>query len=76
LRGSNEEITAEFALNLGEGSSQVCRIEILVTEEAIAEVSGLPQNGQRWFLRRTALPEFLGAFFTGRRRHSAKGSGI
>jgi hypothetical protein len=46
LKGSNEEIATKFALNLREGISQVCGIEILVTEEAIVEVSGLPQNGQ------------------------------
>ena len=46
LKGSNEEIVTEFTLNLREGSSWVREIEILVTEEAIAEVSGLSQNGQ------------------------------
>jgi len=44
LKGSNEEIATEFTLNLREGSSWVHGIEIPVTEEAIIEVSGLPQN--------------------------------
>jgi hypothetical protein len=62
LKGLNEEIVTEFTLNLREGSSRVCGIEIPVTEEAIAEVSGLPQNGQQWFSRRFVLPEFPEAF--------------
>jgi hypothetical protein len=62
LKGSNKEIATKFALNLREGSSRVCGIEIPVTEEAIVEVSGLPQNGQRWFSRRSILPEFPESF--------------
>jgi len=57
-----EEIAVEFAVNLGEESSRVHGIEVPVTEEAIPEVSELPQNGQRWFSRRTSLPEFPQAF--------------
>lgn len=43
LRDLNEEIMVEFALNLGEGGSRVCIIEIPVIEETIMEVSGFPQ---------------------------------
>ena len=46
LKGSNEEIATKFALNLREGSSRFHGIEITMTEKAIAEVNGLPQNGQ------------------------------
>lgn len=46
LRWSKEEIVAKFSLNLGEERSRVHEIEIHVMEEAIVEVSGLPQIGQ------------------------------
>jgi hypothetical protein len=75
LKGSNEEIVTEFALNLREGSSRVRRIEIPVIEEAIAEVSGLPQNGQRWFSRRSVLPEFPEAFLQAGESIVQKGRG-
>jgi len=39
-------MVVEFALNLGEGGSQVRGIEIPVIEATIMEVSGLPQVGQ------------------------------
>jgi hypothetical protein len=75
LKGSNEEIPMKFTLNLREGSSRVCRIEIPVTEEAIAEVSGLPQNGYRWFSRRSVLPEFPEAFLQAGESIMQKGQG-
>ena len=65
----------EFALNLEEESSQVCEVDVPVTEEAIAEVSGLPHNGERWFSRRTSLPEFPEAFLHAGESIAQKGRG-
>jgi len=75
LRGLNEEIAAEFALNLGEEISRVREIEVPVTEEASPEVSGLPQNGQRWFSRRTSLLEFPEALLQVGESIAQKGQG-
>jgi hypothetical protein len=71
----NKEIATEFALNLREGSSQVHRIEIPVIEESIAEVSGLPQNRQRWFSRRSILSKFPEAFLQAGESIAQKGQG-
>jgi hypothetical protein len=46
-----------------------------VTEEAIAEVSGLPENGKPWFSRKTVLSEFLKEFLQVRERIIQKGRG-
>lgn len=62
LKGWNEEIAMEFALNLEEGVSRVRGVEIPVIEKTIAEVSGLPQVKECWFSRRTPLLELLEAF--------------
>jgi len=37
-------------------------MEIQVIEEAIATISGLPQEGHKWFTRKVALTEFPGMF--------------
>ena len=42
----------EFACNLTEGFSIVQGVQIPVTEEVIAQVSGLPTNGTHWFSRK------------------------
>ena len=42
----------EFACNLTEGFSIVQGVQILVTEEVIAQVTGLPANGIRCFSRK------------------------
>jgi hypothetical protein len=76
LKGSNEEIATEFALNLREGSSRVRGIEIPVTEEAIAEVSGLPQNGQVMVFKKVCPSGVSRSLFTGGRKHRAEGSRI
>lgn len=42
----------EFACNLTEGFSVVQGVQIPVTEEIIAQVTGLTANGTRWFSRK------------------------
>lgn len=65
----------EFVMNLGEGGSQVCGVEIPVIEEIIAKVSGLPQVGKQWFVRRTTLLKFPEAFLQARESIAQKGWG-
>jgi len=48
----NTQQVLEFACNLREGYSIVQGVRIPVTEEDIAQVSGLPTNGARWFSRK------------------------
>jgi len=48
----NSQQVLEFACNLREGYSTVQGVRIPVTEEDIAQVSGLPTNGTRWFSRK------------------------
>lgn len=49
LRDYDEIITTEFVLNLEKYHPRVQGLSILVTEEAILAVSGLPQEGKKWF---------------------------
>ena len=62
LQGFDGGITMKFALNLEENYSRVRVLEVPITEEVIAEVSGLRQQGQQWFSRKFSLAEFPNFF--------------
>jgi hypothetical protein len=49
LQGFDQQQVLQFARNLQEDHSIVQGVWIPVTEEDIAQVSGLPTNGIRWF---------------------------
>ena len=53
LDGFHREIALQFALNLIETQSEVRGLCIEVFEAIVAEVTGLPQVGRSWFVRRT-----------------------
>lgn len=57
LQGFDESITVEFALKLEGNHSIVHGLDIFVTKEAISIVSGLQRRGQKWFSRKSPLPE-------------------
>lgn len=44
----NEEIVREFTSILSDGEAQVKGLRVVVTEEWIAEVTGLPTNGENY----------------------------
>lgn len=48
LNGFNEDIALEFSQTLFEGKSMVKGMEVLATEEIIAEVTGFPSNGENY----------------------------
>jgi hypothetical protein len=75
LQGFDADITAEFAQNLDGHSSMVRGLKIRVTEETIATASGLPISGQRWFVRKTPLPEFPELFLREGEEVKPKGKG-
>jgi hypothetical protein len=52
LQGFDQQQVLQFAQNLQEDHSMVQGVRIPVTEEDIAQVSGLPINGIRWFSRK------------------------
>jgi hypothetical protein len=49
LHGYNDEIVLEFILNYIVERSIVARTHVEVTEETMAEVTGLPHIGERWY---------------------------
>ena len=49
FQGFNETITSEFALNMKGNYSRVQGLEIVFTEEVVLVVSGVPQQGHKWF---------------------------
>ena len=51
LSGFHQETVLQFALNFTETHSEVRGLHIEVTEEIVAEVTGLPQSGRDWFGR-------------------------
>lgn len=75
LQGFDKEVSLEFALNLEGGNSQVRGMWIIVTEEAIAVVSGFPHFGQQWFTRKSTLLAFPEKFLQGVELVMPKGKG-
>ena len=55
LQESNETIAIEFLQNLQEYHSTVRGRHIAVTDDIIAEVSGLPATGPMWTLKKERL---------------------
>jgi hypothetical protein len=50
-------------------------LKTTVTEETIATTSGLPISSQRWFVRKTLLPEFPELFLHEGEEVKPKGKG-
>jgi hypothetical protein len=76
LQWYNEQQVLQFALNLQEDHSVVNRVRISVTEEDIAEVSGLPTDGARIFSRKHIIRGAQQNFFLPEERIIFKGRGI
>ena len=66
----------EFACNLTEGFSVVQGVQIPVTEEVIAQVTGLPANGIRWFSRKHLILNAQQDFLQPGEQVEPKGRGI
>jgi DNA-binding response OmpR family regulator len=76
LQWYNEQQVLQFALNLQEDHSVVDGVRISVTEEDIAEVSGLPTDGTRIFSRKHIIRDVQQNFFLPEERIILKGRGV
>jgi len=76
LPNFNTQQVREFACNLREGFSIVQGVQIPVTEEVIAQVSGLPTNGTRWFSRKHLILNAQQDFLLPVEQVEAKGRGV
>jgi hypothetical protein len=76
LQGYNEQQVLQFTRNLQEDHSVVEGVRILVTEEDIAEVSGLPMNDTHWFSRKHIIGTVQQNFFLPEERIVLKGRGV
>jgi hypothetical protein len=76
LQWYNEQQVLQFAQNLQEDHSVVAGVRISVTEEDIAEVSGLPRNGTRVFSRKHIIGDVQQSFFLAGERIVLKGRGV
>jgi hypothetical protein len=76
LQWYNEQQVLQFALNLQEDHSVVNGVRISVTEEDIAEVSGLPTDGARIFSRKHIIRGAQQNFFLPEERIIFKGRGV
>jgi hypothetical protein len=76
LQWYNEQQVLQFALNLQEDHSVVNGVRISVTEEDIAEVSGLPTDGTRIFSRKHIIRGAQQNFFLPEERIIFKGRGV
>jgi hypothetical protein len=76
LQGYNEQQVLQFARNLQEDYSVVEGVRISVTEEDIAEVSGLPMNDTRMFSRKHIIGTVQQNFFLPEERIELKGRGV
>jgi hypothetical protein len=76
LQGFEQQQVLQFAQNLQEDHSIVQGVRIPVTEEDIAQVSGLPTNGIRWFSRKHIILNAQQDFFLPGEQIEPKGRGV
>jgi hypothetical protein len=76
LQAYNEQQVLQFARNLQGDHSVVEGVRIPVTEEGIAEVSGLPMNDKRTFSRKHIIGTVQQNFFLPEERIVLKGRGV
>jgi hypothetical protein len=51
LQGYDDGISLQFTINIRGEKTIVADIQVEVTEEAVAEATGLPKIGERWYIR-------------------------
>jgi hypothetical protein len=76
LQESNEAVALEFLQNLQENYSIVGGKRIAVTEDIIAEVSGLPAAGPVWTLKKERLQKVMEIFQDEGQSLTVKGKGV
>lgn len=72
----DEQQVLEFTCNLTEGFSVVQGIQVPVTEEFIAEVTGLPATSTRWFSRKHLILNTQRDFLRPGEEVETKGRGV
>jgi len=75
LEGFNEDEVLEFSQNLTKEYSMVNGVRILVSEESIAAVTGLPTTWDRWFNIKSHLLDAQKAFLVNNEQIRTKGRG-
>jgi hypothetical protein len=68
LKEFSEDEVLEFSQNLTEGYSMMNGVRIPVIEGSIVAVTGLPRIGDRWFNRKTHLPDAQKGFIVNTER--------
>lgn len=76
LQEPNEAVAMEFLRNLEEEHSMVGGKRIVVTEEVIAEVTGLPAVGPVWTEKRERLQRIIEVFQDEGQNLTVKGKGV
>lgn len=76
LQESNETMAMEFLQNLQEEHSIVGGKQIMVTEEIIAEVTGLPALGPVWTIKKGRLQKIIEIFQDEGQTLTVKGKGV
>jgi hypothetical protein len=76
LQGYDTDITIEFFQKLQGETSMVRDIRIPVTQEIVAEVTGLPNTGIQWSGRYTMLKEAVESFVDPGEELDKKGKGL
>ena len=76
LQESNETVALAFLQNLQEDHSIVRGKRIAVTDDIIAEVSGLPTVGPVWTLKKERLQKIMEIFQDEGQRLTVKGKGV
>ena len=76
LQESNETVAMEFLQNLQDDHSTVRGKRIAVTDDIIAEVSGLPATGPVWTLKKERLQKIMEIFQDKGQSLTIKGKGV
>ena len=53
FKGYNKEVTKAFARSFNGNNVEVGDLQFTITESSLAQATGLPQTGERWFKNRT-----------------------
>lgn len=66
VQAFDETVKGGFPLNWEEDNSRVRGLNIPIPDEAILAISGLPQEGKKWFSWKDPLSEFPKVFLQAR----------
>jgi hypothetical protein len=76
FRGFNDQVSLQFTQSFDGRLARVTNLEIEVTEETIANVTGLPRTGEYWFKKLTLGMEICNRFLKAQYQNVSWAKGV